>query len=53
MKLYCENKSTINIPHNPVEDDFTKHVEVNAHFIKENLEGGFICCHQIENLQMF
>ena len=29
MKLYCDNKSAINIAHNPVQHDRAKHVEVN------------------------
>ena len=29
MKLYCDNKSTISIAHNPVQHDRTKHVEVD------------------------
>lgn len=29
MKLYCDNKSAINIAHNPVQHDRTKHVEVD------------------------
>lgn len=37
MKLYCDNKSTINIAHNHFHHDRIKHVEVNRHFIKENL----------------
>ncbi|KAK2985412.1 hypothetical protein RJ640_007354 [Escallonia rubra] len=37
-KLYCDNKSAINIAHNPVQYDRTKHVEVDRHFIKEKLE---------------
>ncbi|KAK2984412.1 hypothetical protein RJ640_009912 [Escallonia rubra] len=43
MKLYCDNKSAINIAHNPVQHDRTKHVEVDRHFIKEKLESGLIC----------
>ena len=42
MKLYCDNKSTINIAHNPVQHDRTKHVEVDNHFIEEILEGGLV-----------
>ena len=38
MKLYCDNKSTINIVHNPVQHDRTKHVEIDRHFIKEKIE---------------
>ena len=43
MKLYCDNKSTINIAHNLVQHDRTKHVEVDRHFIKEKLDSGLIC----------
>lgn len=40
MKLYCDNKSTINIAHNLVQHERTKHVEIDRHFIKEKLECG-------------
>ena len=29
MKLYCDNKSSISITHNPVQHERTKHVEVD------------------------
>ena len=38
MKLYCDNKASCDIAHNPVQHDRTKHVEVDRHFIKEKLE---------------
>jgi len=41
-QLYCDNKATISIAHNPVHHDRTKHVEVDRHFIKEKLETGVI-----------
>ena len=44
MKLYCDNKSAINIAHNPIQHDRTKHIEVDRHFIKENLEEGSSVC---------
>lgn len=37
MDLFCDNKAAIAIAHNPVQHDWTKHVEVDRHFIKENL----------------
>ncbi|GAV70211.1 hypothetical protein CFOL_v3_13709, partial [Cephalotus follicularis] len=43
MKLYCDNKSAINIAHNPVQHDRMKHIEIDRHFIKEKLEEGLIC----------
>lgn len=43
MELFFDNKSTIAISHDPVQHDRTKHVEVDWHFIKENLEEQIIC----------
>ncbi|KAL6974688.1 Beta-galactosidase 8 [Sarracenia purpurea var. burkii] len=43
MRLYCDNKAAINIAHNPVQHDRTKHIEVDRHFIKEKLNNGSIC----------
>lgn len=43
LKIYCDNKAAINISHNPVHHDRTKHVEVDRHFIKEKIEDGTVC----------
>ena len=43
MKMYCDNKATINISHNPVHHDWTKHAEVDKHFIKGKVEDSTIC----------
>ena len=43
MRLYCDNKSAINIAHNPVQHDRTKHIEIDRHFIKEKLDNKLIC----------
>lgn len=42
MKLLCDNKAAIDISHNPVQHDRTKHLEVDWHFIKEKLEAKII-----------
>ncbi|WJZ80908.1 hypothetical protein VitviT2T_000776 [Vitis vinifera] len=42
MNLFCDNKAAIDIAHNPVQHDRTKHVKVNRHFIKQNLEAKII-----------
>ena len=55
MKLYCD-KSAINIAHNPIQHDKTKHIEVDRHFIKEKLKEGVVCMsyvpseHQLANI---
>ncbi|KAI5341941.1 hypothetical protein L3X38_009816 [Prunus dulcis] len=38
MELHYDYKSAIDIAHNPVQHDRTKHVEVDRHFIKEKIE---------------
>ncbi|XP_062099709.1 uncharacterized mitochondrial protein AtMg00810-like [Humulus lupulus] len=43
MKLFCDNKAAISIAHNPMQHDRIKHIEVDRHFIKENLEARIIC----------
>ena len=42
MRVWCDNKSTINIAYNPVQHDGTKHVEIDRFFIKEKLDSGII-----------
>ena len=42
MKLHCDNKAAIEIAHNPMQHDRTKHVEIDRHFIKEKLDAGII-----------
>lgn len=34
MSLFCDKKADINIAHDPVQYDRTKHVEIDQHFIK-------------------
>jgi transposase InsO family protein len=42
MQLFCDNKASIDMAHNPVQHDRTKHVEIDRHFIKEKLENKII-----------
>ena len=42
MRLYCDNKFAINITHNFIQHNRTKHIETDRHFIKEKLESGLI-----------
>ena len=56
MRLFCDNKAAISGAHNPVHHDWTKHVEIDRHFLKEKIEEGTICMIYIlalYNLQMF
>ncbi|RVW49045.1 Retrovirus-related Pol polyprotein from transposon RE1 [Vitis vinifera] len=56
MKFYCDNKSAINIAHNPIQHDRIKHIEIDRHSIKEKLEEGVVCMsyvpseHQLDDI---
>lgn len=38
MKMFCDNKATINPTNNPVMHDHTKHVEIDRHFIRKKID---------------
>ncbi|RDX91887.1 Copia protein, partial [Mucuna pruriens] len=42
IKLLCDNNSTISIGYNPVQQDRTKQIEINRHFIKEKLNSRLV-----------
>ncbi|KAF7808012.1 Retrovirus-related Pol polyprotein from transposon RE2 [Senna tora] len=42
MEVKCDNLAAISIAKHPVHRDRTKHVEIDRHFIKENLDSGNI-----------
>ena len=37
-KLHCDNQSAIKLAHNPIYHARTKHIELQHHFIRENIE---------------
>lgn len=43
MNLFCDNKAAINIAHDPIQHDRTKHVEIDQYFIKDHNKSGCIC----------
>ena len=43
MRLYYDSKAAISIAHNLVHHDRTEYIEIDRHFIKENLNNRTIC----------
>ena len=53
MSLHCDNTTAVEIAHNLVQHDRTKHVEIERHFIKEKLDARIISfpfVHSVEQL---
>jgi len=38
--VYCDNVSAIYLADNPVQHQRTKHIEINIHFVRENVARG-------------
>ena len=49
LTIYCDNTSAINISKNPVQDSWTKHIEIRHYFIRELVKDGTLTLEFIYN----
>nr|GEW16990.1 copia protein [Tanacetum cinerariifolium] len=47
VPIVCDNKGTINLRKNPMQHSRTKHIEIRHHFLRDNVQKGYISIEKV------